>query len=118
MRHNHSDLIPNRCVIAFDRHIRNAEFEIVGRPILQLGNPIRVLILHGKVGKQDASRICCYENQNMPDSMQIRKIRTPPRVAEELVRNPAGQRQHQHNATPNSQPQDATVAFAVFSNQQ
>lgn len=106
------NLIALCAIIALDRHVRNAELEIVGRPVLELRNAIGVLVQHGKVREQHARRVRSDEDQHVPDGVQIREIRTPPRVAVELVRYPAGQCQRQHNAAAQSEAQNAHVALA------
>lgn len=107
------NLIRRRRVVALDRHVRNAQLEVVGRPVLQLGDAIGVLVLDGKVGEQHARRVRGDEDQHVPDGVQIGEVDAPPRVTVELVDDPAGQSQREDDAAAVAQPQHATVALAV-----
>lgn len=104
-------MIFNRCVIASNRHIRNAEFKIIYRPIFELRLTIRMLFFDGKIGEQNACRIGSDKDENVPESVQVWKIGTPPRVTVKFVRNPAAQGQPENGTAANAQPINAHTFF-------
>lgn len=111
------DLVLDGRVIALDGHIRNAQLEIVLRPILQFGHSIGSLVVHRKVGEQHAGRVRSDEDEHMPEGMHVRKVNAPPGVAEELVRYPAAEGQHEDEAAADAQAVDARTAFTVYTNE-
>lgn len=111
------DLVLDGRVIALDGHIRNAQLEIVLRPILQFGHSIGSLVVHRKVGEQHAGRVRSDEDEHVPEGMHVRKVNAPPGVAEELVRYPAAEGQHEDEAAADAQAVDARTAFTVYTNE-
>lgn len=72
-----------------------------------------MLVLDGIVGEQHARCVGGNENEDVPKCMQIREIDAPPRVAEELVGDPADEGDDQNQCTANAQTKDAAAAFTV-----
>lgn len=104
--YHHNMVRPNRklnlvldCwVIAFDRHIGNAQLEVVLRPILELGHSIGPFVMDGKIGEKYTSCVRSNKDEYMPEGMHIGKINAPPGFAEEFIGNPAAERENQHKA--------------------
>lgn len=100
-------VIFGRCVVAFDGNEWNSQFEIVDGPVSQVRHTINVLLLHRIVRKQHACRVGRNEYQHMPYGMQIRKIRSPPRVTAKSVHDPANDGQPEHQRASQTQAENS-----------
>lgn len=108
------NVIFNSRIIAHYRHIRYAKFKIINRPILELSPSVRMFFFHRKIGKQHACRVRSDKYENVPESVQIWKIRSPPGVTIETVRYPAAQGQTENGTTTNAQSIHSHTLFTVY----
>lgn len=102
-----------KLLVTFNRHVRNAQFEIIRRPILELGSAFGSFVADEKVRKQHTGRIGRNEDQNVPKTVQIRKVHPRPRIAKHPIVDPAYDGKHQDGGVADTQPVDPFILHAT-----
>jgi len=94
-----------------DRYEGYPEFELVLRPVLEKRLSLGQFRFHVEIGKQHQHCVSGYEDENVPEAVQVRKIDRRPGLAENPVINPA-----ENSHSPDCRRSDSEAVNPLVSN--